>query len=115
MMESEGMNGQIGWQAQQTLHLACSFAGQESSEARGICKNMDRPKHHSIHCLNEKGVEKGSGRPSTLPDRERSVFNDTNIRGQPWGNCLATGRSAYGPFRALRCHLGEKLEPKPRT
>ena len=41
--------------------------------------NMDRSKHHSIDRLKERGVEKGSGRHSTLRGRERSVFNQTNI------------------------------------
>ena len=35
--------------------------------------NMDRPEHHSIDRLKERGVEKGSGRHSTLQGRERSV------------------------------------------
>ena len=41
--------------------------------------NMNRPEHHSIDRLKERGVEKGSGRHSTLQGRERSVFNQTNI------------------------------------
>ena len=41
--------------------------------------NMDRPEHHSTDRLKETGVEKGSGRRSTLQGRERSVFNQTNI------------------------------------
>ena len=32
-----------------------------------------------IDRLKERGVEKGSGRHSTLQGRERSVFNQTNI------------------------------------
>ena len=48
---------------------------------RGLrnCLNMDRPEHHSIDRPKERGVEKGSGRHSTLQGRERSVFNQTNI------------------------------------
>ena len=41
--------------------------------------NMDWPEHHSTDRLKERGVEKGSGRHSTLQGRERSVFNQTNI------------------------------------
>ena len=41
--------------------------------------NTDRPEHHSIDRLKERGVEKGSGQRSTLRGRERSVFNQTNI------------------------------------
>ena len=40
--------------------------------------NMDRSEHHSIDDLKERGMEKGSGRHSTLRSRERSVFNQTN-------------------------------------
>ena len=41
--------------------------------------STDKPEHHSIDRLKERGVEKGSGRHSTLQGRERSVFNQTNI------------------------------------
>ena len=41
--------------------------------------NMGRPEHHSIDRLKERGVEKGSGRHSTIQGRERSVFSQTNI------------------------------------
>ena len=41
--------------------------------------STDKPEHHSIDHLKERGVEKGSGRHSTLQGRERSVFNQTNI------------------------------------
>ena len=41
--------------------------------------NMDKPEHHSIDRLKEIGVEKGSGRHSTLQGRQRSVFNQANI------------------------------------
>ena len=41
--------------------------------------NMDRPEHHSIDRLKERGVEKGSGRHSTPQGRERYVFNQANI------------------------------------
>ena len=41
--------------------------------------NMDRPEHHSIDRRKERGMEKGSGRHSTLQGRERSVYNEANI------------------------------------
>ena len=77
--------------------------------------NMDRPEHHSTDRLKERGMEKGSGRHSTLQGRERSVFNQTNIGTvlrATLGTLLIDGRSAYGPFRALRCHLELKLKLK---
>ena len=41
--------------------------------------NTDKPEHHSIDRLKERGVGKGSGRHSILLGRERSVFNQANI------------------------------------
>ena len=41
--------------------------------------SMGRPEYHSIDRLKERGVEKRSGRHSTLRGRQRSVFNQTNI------------------------------------
>ena len=41
--------------------------------------NTDKPEHHNTDRLKERGVEKGSGRHSTLQGRERSVFNQANI------------------------------------
>ena len=40
---------------------------------------MGELEHHRIDRLKERRVEKGSGRHSTLRERERSVFNPTNI------------------------------------
>ena len=40
--------------------------------------NMDRPEHHSTDRLKERGVEKGSGRHSTLQGQKQSVFNQTS-------------------------------------
>ena len=50
---------------------------------------MDRPEHHGIDRLKERGVEKGSDRHSTLRGRERSVFNQANIG-------TASGRGGEG-------------------
>ena len=48
---------------------------------RGLmnCLNTDKPEHHSTDRLKERGVEKDSGRHSTLQGRQRSVFNQANI------------------------------------
>ena len=63
--------------------------------------NMDRPEHHNIDRLKEKGVEKGSGQHSTLQGRERSVFNQTNI-GTVWratlGRLLKNGTERAWSF-----------------
>ena len=40
---------------------------------------MDRPEHHSIDRLKERGVEKESCRHSILQGRERSVFDQAKI------------------------------------
>ena len=54
--------------------------------------NMDRPEHHSTDRLKERGVEKGSGRHSTLQSRERSVFNQSNVGTVSWAS-LAIGET----------------------
>ena len=41
--------------------------------------STDKPEHHITDRLKERGVEKGSGRHSTLQGRERSLFNQANI------------------------------------
>ena len=101
------MNGQIDWRTQQTSHLVCSLVGQMCSEALRNFLNMDRPEHHSIDRLKERGVEKG---------RERSAFNQTNIgtvSRATLERLLRDGAERiWGPFRALRCHLELKLKLK---
>ena len=76
--------------------------------------NMDRPEHHRINYLKERGMEKGGGRYFTFRGRERSVINLTLALcwGQPRGDCRETGRRAYGSFLALQCYLEQKLKLK---
>ena len=77
---------------------------------------MDRSEHHSTDRLKERGVEKGGGQHSTLHDRERPVFNQTNIgtvSRATLGRMLRDGEGrgiAYGPFRTLRCHHEMKVK-----
>ena len=73
--------------------------------------NMDRPEHHSIDCLKERGVA------DVLPSEVENDLSSSRqilalFRGQRWRDCRETGRSGYGPFRALQCHLGLKLKLK---
>ena len=56
--------------------------------------------HHTIDRLEERGLERGSTRRSSLKGREREPFQR-----QRWGNFWETGWSAYGLFRAHRYHL----------
>ena len=68
--------------------------------------NKDKPEHHSIDRLKERGVEKGSGRHSTLQCRERSVFNQTNIgtvSRAALGRLLSDGAERVWAFTALGC------------
>ena len=77
--------------------------------------NMDRPQHHSIDHLKERGVETGRAE-IPLPEVGNDVCSTRQtlvlFQGQPLGTYWETGRSAYGPFRALRCHLELKLKLK---
>ena len=57
------------------------------------CLSQDSPEHPR---LKERGVEKGSGRHSTLQSRERSVFNLTNtgtVSRAILGRLMREGRS----------------------
>ena len=65
------------WQHVQ-LH-GLQLGGTEALRGLRDFVNMDRPEHHSVDRLKERGVEKGSGRHSTLQRRGRSVFYQTNI------------------------------------
>ena len=103
-----GMNGQIDWQAQQISHLVCSLAGQRCSEAWGTFSTRTS---QSITAL--IAWRKEEWRKEAADIQSSKVENDlcstrqilALFRGQPWGDSWETGRSAYGPFRALRCHL----------
>ena len=82
MPGSEGMNGQMDWQAQQTS----ATSGLVHRDSRS-CLNMDRPGHHRIDSLKERRVEKRSGQQSTLRGLERSMFDQilALFRQHPWG------------------------------
>ena len=69
------MNGQIAADITSGLPLG------RAEVLRGLRNflNTDKPEHHSIDRLKERGVEKRGGRHSTLKGRERSVFNQANI------------------------------------
>ena len=114
-MESVGMNGQTDWQAQQISHLVCSLAGQRCSEAWGT---FSARTSQSITALTAWRKEEWRKEAADIPPSkaENDLCSIRQIlallRGQPWGDCWETGRSAYGPFRALRCHLELKLKLK---
>ena len=111
--ESVGMNGQIDWQAQQISHLVCSLAGQRCSEAWGTFSTQTS---QNIIALTAWRKEEWRKEAADIPPSkaENDLCSTTLVlfRGQPWGDCWETGRSAYGPFRALRCHLELKLKLK---
>ena len=73
--------------------------------ARGLSfLSMDRPEHHSIDDLKERGMEKGSS--NIPPSEEGNDLCSTRqtlalFWGQPWGDCWETGWSTFGPFWAL--------------
>ena len=77
---------------------------------------MDRPKHHSIDHLKERGVEKRSGRHSILRSRERSVLDRTivdSVSRATLGRPLGDGEERIWAFP--RCHLGQKLETRQHS
>ena len=64
-----------------TADITCGLQFGRAQVLRGLRNslNIDRPEHHSTDHPKERGVEKGSGRHSTLQGREQSVFNQANI------------------------------------
>ena len=64
-----------------TANITLGLQLRRTGVLRGLGNflNMDKPEHHSIDRLKERGVEKGSGRRSTLRGWGRSVFYQTNI------------------------------------
>ena len=109
------MNGQIDWQAQEISHLVCSLAGQRCSEAWGTFSTWTS---QSITALIAWRKEEWRKEAADIPPSkvENDLCSTRHIlalfRGQPWGDCWETGWSAYGPFRALRCHLELNLKLK---
>ena len=73
--------------------------------------NMDRREHHSLDCLKERKMKKGSGQYSTFKVGNHSCSaKQTLFQEQPWGDFWETGQSVYGPFQALQCHRKQKLK-----
>ena len=113
MPESVGMNGQIDWQAQQISHLVCSLVEQRCSEAWETFWTLTG---QSITALIAWRKEEWRKEAADIPPYK--VGNDLcSTRqtlglfwGQPCGDCWEMGRSACGPFRALRCQLELKLK-----
>ena len=65
--------------------------------------------HHTIDCLQERGVDRRSTRRSSLKGRD---WGPSSVRWtlelfqrRRWANFWETGWSAYGLFRTHRCHL----------
>ena len=48
-------------------------------QLRNILRAKSPPQHHSIDRLTERGIERGSGRWSTLGGRDKAIFNQTHI------------------------------------
>ena len=64
--------------------------------------------HHTIDRLEERGVERGSARRSSLKGRERAIIAIRRtlepFQRQRWGNFLEMGWDAYWLFRVHRYH-----------
>ena len=92
-----------------------------SSDIYKLCHYISTRTSQSITALTAWRKEEWRKETADIPPSK--VDNDlcstrqilALFRGQPWGDCWETGRSAYGPFRALRCHLELKLKLKIET
>ena len=75
-----------------TADITCGLHLDRAEVLRGLRNflNMDRPEHHNIDCLKERGVEKEAADipPSKV---EKDLCSTRQIlalfRGQPWGDC----------------------------
>ena len=79
----DGCRWSLEWAAPTRTQPCTDFGYKDfcGSTALGTPESvgMNRPELHSSDRLKERGMEKESGRHSTLQGRERSVFNLTNI------------------------------------
>ena len=70
---------------------------------------VQRQRRHTIDRLEERGVERGSARRSSLKGRERAFVTQTNtgtaLKATLGKLLRETGWSAYGFFGAHWCHL----------
>ena len=114
VIHSEWMGRQTGKHSKHDIWFS-AWQGRWCSRGLMNSVNRDRPERHSFNRLTERGVEKRSG--DILPSEVGNNLCSTRqalalFRGRPREDCWETGRSAYGPFRALQCHLEEKLKLK---
>ena len=126
MPESEGRNGQItilALRQWQTSHLVCG----QGRGVRGLRNflNIDRPEHHRSPKWRkeERRREVADIAPPPPPPppytrgEGRSVFNQTSVgtvSRTTLGVCRETERGVYGPSRAQKCRLEQKLENRWR-
>ena len=67
---------QIDWRAKQPSQTACF--SEDLWSLRHYLRAQSQV-HHTIGRLEERGVERGSARRSSLKGRERAIVNQTNI------------------------------------
>ena len=111
MPEWREMTEQVDWRENQPSQMACILEDPRVLRSLRHYLQAQSQGHHTICHLEERGVERGSARRSSLKGRERpSSVRQTlePFQRQRWGNFWETGWKAYGLFRARRYHL----EPK---
>ena len=87
---------------------SAAWRGRGAPELEELSEHgQARVSHHWSPEGKRSGERKG---PTFHPPRSGTRQMLALFRGQPWGDCWETGRSAYGPFRGLRCHLELKLK-----
>ena len=109
----------------QTSHLVC----RQGRGARGLRNflNIDRPEHHRSPKWRKEERRREVADIAPLPSpppppppprgEGRSVFNQTSVgtvSRTTLGVCRETERGAYGPSRAQKCRLEQKLENRWR-
>ena len=104
MPERREVTEQIGWRAKQPLQVFFVCLGR-SGVLRSLRRYLQAQSqgHYNIDRLEERGVEKGSARRSSLKGRERVIKGRDEhwlelFQRQQKGNFREAGRSAYGLF-----------------
>ena len=88
---------QTDWQAKQPSQVA---RGSEDLKCLGAWWDTTCVQwHRTIDRLEERGVERGSARRSSLKGQKRALVNQMNT-GTVWENFWETGWSAYGLFQS---------------
>ena len=73
------MTEQVDWRENQPSQMACTLEDPRVLRSLRHYLQAQSQGHHTICHLEERGVERGSARRSSLKGRERAIVSQTNI------------------------------------